>query len=166
MQRNGEPLRFRFLTWDEFECAAMVIAAKCGADRQLIRPDSVFGFPRGGLPLAVLISHRLNIPMRDYIGPGTLVVDDVYETGRTFEPLANHPPHLKWVWAVKDRAAPINFVKAFDAGQWLVFPWESADFAGVDAEGYYASRQRDFPNDPRRGPLHRDTVSVRPVAGV
>ena len=54
--------------------------------------DAVYGPPRGGLPIAVTLSHRLNIPLiKDYWETEkldrVLIVDDIADTGKTLEPL-------------------------------------------------------------------------------
>ena len=50
--------------------------------------DSIYGVPRGGLIPAVMLSHRLGLPLatrsRAKSGEGNvLVVDDIADTGRT-----------------------------------------------------------------------------------
>ena len=42
--------------------------------------DSVYGIPRGGLIPAVIISHKLKLPLVQTIGRNTLVVDDMSYT--------------------------------------------------------------------------------------
>ena len=46
---------------------------------------SVAGVPRGGLILAVLLSHQLGIPLVyvEEATPSTLLVDDLADTGET-----------------------------------------------------------------------------------
>ncbi len=46
---------------------------------------NVYGIPRGGLVPAVMLSHLLEKPLivhEELIGPGTLVVDELTDTGR------------------------------------------------------------------------------------
>lgn len=138
MQRIGLPVK-RLLTWREFDTAVGIIA-RLAPERAT--PAGVFGFERGGLPLAVALSHRLNVPLVSVIREDTLVVDDVFETGRTFAALIHHPPELKWVWALKRRGlAHVHYVQAFPPETWLVFPWETKEGADADASAYYASRE-------------------------
>ena len=56
--------------------------------------DYIYGPPRGGLPMAVTLSHRLNIPlikteadMFEQYGnkQSVLIVDDIADTGKTLE---------------------------------------------------------------------------------
>ena len=51
--------------------------------------ESVYGIPRGGLIIAVMVSHKLGIPLitdlRGMYGKKFLIVDDIADTGRTLE---------------------------------------------------------------------------------
>ena len=49
---------------------------------------NIYAIPRGGLPLAVSLSHRLNLPIimnETEISPQTLVVDDIFDSGATLK---------------------------------------------------------------------------------
>ena len=45
----------------------------------------VYGIPRGGLCLAVSLSHYLNIPLLELPQDNCLIVDDIYDSGKTLE---------------------------------------------------------------------------------
>lgn len=132
-------MNFVALPWDGVQPAVEYIASSIRAFD--VEVCGVYGFPRGGLPLAVALSHLLGVPMRDSITPTTLLIDDIYETGRTFAPFADHPRKLCWVWANKSPRPTVNFVATFPPDAWLVMPWEDQARARADAEAYYASRQ-------------------------
>ncbi|MFM8935698.1 MAG: hypothetical protein ACKOE9_01760, partial [Vulcanococcus sp.] len=72
----------RQLSWAEFDQAVTHIAASCAGQSFC----GIHGIPRGGLVLAVALSHRLALPLLPVAQAGCLVVDDVVETGRTLEP--------------------------------------------------------------------------------
>ena len=87
---------------------------------------SIYGIPRGGLVVAVRLSHLLDLPLildpRE-IQSNTLVVDDIADSGKTLEKFKNNiiatlyyneksPVTPKfWIFKKKDR--------------WIVFPWET-----------------------------------------
>lgn len=125
----------RVLTWAEFDAAVDSIAAMAEG----LRLSSVCGLPRGGLPLAVALSHRLGLPLT---GPcfGCLLVDDVYETGRTLEPYQGLPA-LTAVWVSKAKPTWWKAAEVVTEPEWLVFPWENQATALHDEEIYRASRQ-------------------------
>jgi xanthine phosphoribosyltransferase len=54
-------MKKRYYTWQDVSTAANAIMADLAADQW--RPDYVVGITRGGLPLALLLSHRLGVRM-------------------------------------------------------------------------------------------------------
>ena len=103
--------------------------------------SAVHGFPRGGLPIAVHISHHLEIPMiynipqfyNKYPNGHLLVVDDIIDTGKTYElflDYINKQNNINYTFAVlfyktRSKYIPDIYVKKVSA--WVVFPWEKFD---------------------------------------
>ncbi|MGA1041544.1 MAG: hypothetical protein ACO311_05995 [Burkholderiaceae bacterium] len=127
----------RHLTWDEFDQAVYQLASLF-KDRVL---TGVYGFPRGGLCLAVALSHRLRLPLLHEIEPGCLVVDDIYETGRTLAPASQYEGTECAVWISKVQPTWFRAVEVIDSPDWIIFPWEDPRAAITDEEAYRASRQ-------------------------
>jgi hypoxanthine phosphoribosyltransferase len=124
----------RILTWTDFDYAVEQIATAF--------PDApaVYGFPRGGLCLSVALSHRLGIPHLLDPQPSCLVVDDIYETGKTLATLQHLPGACHAVWMSK---APPTWFYAVEVSRdptWVLFPWESPTHAQEDHNAYHASR--------------------------
>jgi len=89
-----------------------------------IKFDGVFGIPRGGLPLAVILSHQLEIPVLLYPTENTLVVDDISDNGFTLQRLKNKKIATLYStdWTI---TKPDWFIeKKLSKEDWLVFPWE------------------------------------------
>ena len=73
-------------TWQEFDKDCLKIVEWIKSENLTFK--NVYGPPRGGLPLAVKLSHLLNIPLSlDTIKQNTLVVDDISDTGNTLFPI-------------------------------------------------------------------------------
>lgn len=131
-----------FLTWQQFDLAVESIANHY-KDRKPF--DAVFGIPRGGLCLAVALSHRLQIPLaQDVTGSNLLIVDDVYETGAAVKPYLNLPDCEVAVWFVKGSFPTASVFTACCSPlapltPWLVFPWEQRTTSQKEMESYYAS---------------------------
>ena len=51
--------------------------------------SNIYGIPRGGLCLAVALSHKLNIKISKKPTKYTLIVDDIFETGMTLNNFTN-----------------------------------------------------------------------------
>jgi hypoxanthine phosphoribosyltransferase len=127
----------RSLSWQEFEQAVDTMAARYG-DRS---HTGVYGIPRGGLVLAVTLSHRLELPLLEAAQPGCLLVDDVYETGRTLEAYRHVADCTALVWVSKVMPQWWQAVEVVSSNEWIVFPWESAAQAAADEQAYRASRR-------------------------
>ena len=126
----------RIVSWEEFDMCVKKIVDSSSAKSFC----GVYGFPRGGLCLAVALSHSLNIPLLQEIKNGCLVVDDVYETGRTLNQILNTPNVTTFVWFSKIAPTWWNSVEITSPDEWLVFPWEDKDRAEEDITSYKFSR--------------------------
>ena len=70
-----------YFTWGEFDKSVEHIANKC----KFLKFSGIYGIPRGGLCLAVALSHKLKINLISKPIKNSLIVDDVYETGITLK---------------------------------------------------------------------------------
>ena len=68
-----------YFTWSDFDNSVEHIANKC----KLLEFSGIYGVPRGGLCLAVALSHKLKINLISEPIKNSLIVDDIYETGMT-----------------------------------------------------------------------------------
>jgi len=125
----------RTLTWHDFDRAVEQIAAAC-VDAPFC---GIHGIPRGGLVLAVCLSHRLALPLLPQPQPGCLVVDDVYEAGLTLTPDRQLAGSRVVVWISKAEPQWWQALEVYSSAEWIVFPWENGERAMVDERRY---RQR------------------------
>jgi uncharacterized protein len=113
-----------------------------------MRPDLIVGVVRGGLLPAVHLSHALSVPMiclqwqtrdgefkqdskeiKDAIRSNKTIVfvDDINDSGRTFEELRGEYQEGKFVSLV-ERASSTFITDStslrIDDQRWIVFPWE------------------------------------------
>jgi uncharacterized protein len=86
--------------------------------------DGIYGIPRGGLPLAVMLSYRLDLPVLLYPTKESLVVDDISDNGFTLERMKNKKIATIYStsWTITKPTWFIEMKKSED--EWLVFPWE------------------------------------------
>ena len=126
----------RILTWDEFNSCVVSITHICRGKQF----SGVYGLPRGGLCLAVALSHSLKIPFLNSPQSDCLVVDDVYETGESLRDIYKMRDITTFVWLSKVAPEWWNAVEIVDPNEWLVLPWESVEFAKDDQKRYQLSR--------------------------
>ena len=135
-----------FVTWDQVHQCTEFLAKVIEHQNY----DAIIGVQRGGLIPAVLLSHKLNMPMhtiqfslRDLKQVGHidlpkkgryLVVDDINDTGETFSQLQDkfNQDGLTVKYAVLHNNVPSKFTvdhyaleidKSKDPA-WIVYPWE------------------------------------------
>jgi len=96
--------------------------------QEQIQVDAIYGIPRGGLILAVMLSHALDIPLTTqpeklYDKP-LLIVDDVADTGQTLLPFQNGTNFIVTMHYHQQSIIIPDcwFLEKFD--RWIVYPWE------------------------------------------
>jgi hypoxanthine phosphoribosyltransferase len=117
--------------WKEFNQAVEFLSKKLSKNKQL---RNIYAIPRGGLPLGVSLSHRLNLPIimnETEISPQTLVVDDIFDTGKTITNLASRRSFSNCAFWFKNiqtelpKNLKIFYYKTKKPNEWIVFPWET-----------------------------------------
>ena len=84
-QKKKKIKMINYFTWSEFDESVEKIANKC----KFKKFSGIYGVPRGGLCLAVALSHKLKIELISEPLKNSLIVDDVYETGLTLTTFKN-----------------------------------------------------------------------------
>jgi hypoxanthine phosphoribosyltransferase len=113
--------------WTDFEQAIEKILGYI--DTHNLKFDYIYGPPRGGLCIAVRLSHKLNVPLQ-YNPPipceyNYLVVDDISDTGKTLHRYSNYRNCTIITWHCYDKKTktiPDYYVRSVNT--WVVYPWE------------------------------------------
>ena len=80
-------------------------------------------------------------PMLSSPEQSALIVDDVYETGRTLKALKAEVPQASFaVWVSKSCPNWWTAAVVAESSEWVVFPWESLEKARADEQAYRSSR--------------------------
>ena len=127
---------FKNFTWREFDESVEYISNKC----RYLEFSGVYGIPRGGLCLAVALSHKLKLNLLSEPMENALIVDDVYETGFTLNPLRNIDGAMFFVLFSKCDPTWWNTVNLSPNKDWIVFPWENGINISNDQEKYIKKR--------------------------
>ena len=110
-----------YFSWSEFDKSVEHIANKC----RFKEFSGIYGVPRGGLCLAVALSHKLKIELISEPLKNSLIVDDVYETGLTLTTFKDIEGAMFFVLFSKIKPTWWNTVFISKKSQWRVFPWEN-----------------------------------------
>jgi hypoxanthine phosphoribosyltransferase len=125
MEQNSNK---RFITWEYIDAAIDNIAAQIlPSDHQI---KHVYGMPRGGLIPAVMLSHKLNIPLFTpgmVISSTTLVVDDICDSGTTMYNYWKYGIPFATIHTKLTASVQPTFFYEVVGDDWIVYPWERAD---------------------------------------
>jgi hypoxanthine phosphoribosyltransferase len=123
-------------TWRDFDKSVEHIANKC----KLLEFSGIYGVPRGGLCLAVALSHKLKIKLISEPTKNSLIVDDVYETGITLNTFKGIEGAMFFVIFSKIKPSWWNTVHISEKSNWIVFPWENTLNFQSDRNDYIIKR--------------------------
>ena len=125
-----------YFTWGEFDRSVEEIADKC----RFKEFSGIYGVPRGGLCLAVALSHKLKINLISEPLKNSLIVDDVYETGITLNAFKDIEGARFFVLFSKIKPTWWDTVFISEKSDWIVFPWENTLNSESDREEYIKKR--------------------------
>ncbi len=125
-----------FFSWSEFDKSVEKIADEC----KFLDLSGIYGVPRGGLCLAVALSHKLKVNLITEPQKNSLIVDDIYETGITLNSFKDIEGATFFVLFSKVKPTWWNTVKIGKKGEWIVFPWENKTNLDSDRKEYFRKR--------------------------
>ena len=122
-----------FITWDEYDIMIKQLSywIKFECEEEV---GAIYGLPRGGLPIAVSLSHQLNLPLlMDYYDrkivtdKKILVVDDIADTGNTLRDFESPHNIICTLHYHEDSIVLPNYYCDLKGDKWIVYPWETRD---------------------------------------
>ena len=125
-----------FITWEQYDNYINKIFDWVDQLQryQGLELGAVYGLPRGGLPIAVSLSHRLNLPLlMDYYDrkivtdKQILVVDDIADTGETLKDFQNKHNVICTFHYHEQSIVKPDFYCEEKGDKWIVYPWETED---------------------------------------
>ena len=126
----------RYFSWREFDKSVEYISKKC----KYLKFSGIYGVPRGGICLAVALSHKLNVNLISNPEKNALIVDDIYETGLTLNNYREIEGAVFYVLVSKKKPIWWNSVKLYQEEDWIVFPWENRNSIIKDQREYEEKR--------------------------
>jgi len=118
-----------FYSYSDYESLLNELVTKLKNDSRMKYIRNVYGIPRGGLPIAVHLSHFLKLnfltnPFEKMIEE-TIIVDDIADTGLTLKKYGSLYLTATLFYKPKSEIKPNFYIE--ETRNWIVFPWEKAD---------------------------------------
>jgi uncharacterized protein len=126
-----------YVSWDEID--ELVNSLTQQIAQSGIQIENIFGLQRGGLIPAVMVSHKLGIPMtKGTISPNTLIIDDICDSGVTFANFfETHQKEYAFPFNLNfaclhykpqtSKFKPTFYSSIWNSNDWIVYPWERED---------------------------------------
>lgn len=128
------------VSWDKYQEMVEALAKQIKADKETKSIKYIFGVPRGGLVVAVSLSHLLGLPISEELPEEPedkyLIVDDIADNGCTLMQYldgcdASLPPFMATLFVKPwSEVRPCFFAEVTE--DFIVFPWETIKSAKVD----------------------------------
>lgn len=114
-------IKKEFVTWAQVEEYTNKVASMYLKENI----KGVYGVPRGGLVLAVILSHKMHIPLLAAPCDDCIIVDDIADTGKTLLYYAQKDSYniTTMFYCKKSLVTPDYWYKE-KKNYWIVYPWE------------------------------------------
>lgn len=97
--------------------------------------SGVYGLPRGGLVLAVMVSHRLHVPMLNAPCENCIVIDDICDSGESLLHYSKNSSsfdkplyHIITMYYKENTLHIVPEMYGYTkTDSWIVFPWEEKE---------------------------------------
>lgn len=137
------------ISWQEFDDSVKYLATQIEKDG---KPEIIVGIPRGGLPLAVALSHYLDVPFHVASSGSSyaliadkdiVIVDDISDTGQELRQQLQHADRFGCtdvrtaVMVEREgtiQSATYSWKHLSPEDGWIIFPWERFDEVGKQKE--------------------------------
>lgn len=115
-------VKHQYYSWDDFENDIPKLVKRIKKFKKQF--NGIYAIPRGGLVIAVKLSHELNLPLlMGGVTKNTLVIDDVADTGSMLLPLKERKAIIATIF-YKPWSKVVPDIWLRKTGNYIDFPWE------------------------------------------
>ena len=117
-----------FVSWNVIDEAVTDIAFNIKNTNKDFK--GVYGIPRGGLILAVMLSHKLDLPLimsKDELDENSIIIDDIADTGRTLWDFLEYQSYVVTIHKHEKSIFKPDYSVLDKGDKWIVYPWETED---------------------------------------
>ena len=126
-----------FISWNVIDECVLDIAEHLL--RTEIKFEGVYGIPRGGTLLSVMLSHKLDIPylktLNAMYGKSFIVIDDIVDTGKTMKHYSTlevcKNAYYVTIHEHEQSSVKPGYSVLYKEDKWIVYPWEIKDSAEI-----------------------------------
>ena len=134
-----------FISWNVVDECVTDIAEHLIRTR--IEFAGVYGIPRGGTILAVMLSHKLDIPfimdLKD--GYDYIIIDDIVDTGETLKKYKEqHECRNSYFVTIHEHeqsSVKPDYSVLYKEDKWIVYPWEIEE--SEEIQDYFKQEKLD-----------------------
>ena len=140
-----------FISWNVVDECVLDIAEHL--IRTEIKFDGVYGIPRGGAVLAVMLSHKLDIPFIMDVKEGPyhavrddyIIIDDIVDTGETLKKYKEQPEcrnsYFVTIHEHEHSSVKPDYSVLYKEDKWIVYPWEIEE--SEEIQDYFKQEKLD-----------------------
>lgn len=117
----------KLVTWEEV--TDFIVAASNHFSNEHV--SGVYGLPRGGLVLAVMLSHAMKVPLLMAPAEGCLIVDDICDSGESLLHYVRNTSgdgerkySITTMYYKEGASVTPDFYFRHKFNAWVKFPWE------------------------------------------
>ena len=117
-----------FVTWNVIDEAVTDIAFNIKNTNKDFK--GVYGIPRGGLILAVMLSHKLDLPLimsKEELDENSIIIDDIADTGKTLLDFTEYQSYVVTIHEHEQSLIKPDYSVLDKGDKWIVYPWETED---------------------------------------
>ena len=117
-----------FVTWHLIDEAVTDIAFHLKQTNKDFK--GVYGIPRGGLILAVMLSHKLDLPLimsKEELDENSIIIDDIADTGKTLLDFTEYQSYVVTIHEHEQSLIKPDYSVLDKGDKWIVYPWETED---------------------------------------
>ena len=117
-----------FISWNLIDEAVTDIAFNIKNTNKDFK--GVYGIPRGGLILAVMLSHKLDLPLimsKDELDESSIIIDDIADTGKTLLDFTEYESYVVTIHEHEQSLIKPDYSVLDKGDKWIVYPWETED---------------------------------------
>lgn len=114
-----------YVTWQDIEEYISEVADKY-KNKNI---TGVYGLARGGLIFAVMLSHKMNIPLLQAPAKNCIIIDDICDSGEslihyTTNRYEEQKYHITTMYYKKGASVVPEYYLKEKEDRWIIYPWE------------------------------------------